>query len=86
MIDYFKQFNMSTVGNGTAGASGTGPASGYNLKLSCLFVVFVLFLYRLSANTNNIYTTKILLILNNSMIFLLNFEIKIYCKMVKLLP
>jgi hypothetical protein len=77
---------MSTVGNSTAGASGTGPASGYNMKLSCLFVVFILFLYRLSVNTNNLYATKILLILNNSMIFLLNFEIKIDRKMAKLLP
>jgi hypothetical protein len=76
---------MSTVGNGTAGASGTGPASGYNLKLSCLFVVFLLFLYKLSVNTNNLYAAIILLILNNSMIFLLDFGIKIYHKMPKLL-
>jgi hypothetical protein len=82
-IDYFKQLNMSIVGNGTASASGTGPASGYNLKLSHLFVVFVLFLYRLSANMNNLYAVIILLILNNSMIFLLDFEIKIYRKMPK---
>jgi hypothetical protein len=80
MIDYFKQLNMLTVGNGTAGASGTGPASGYNLKLSRLFV---LFLYRLSANMNNLYAAIILLILNSSMIFLLDFGIKIYCKMPK---
>jgi hypothetical protein len=85
MIDYFKQLNTSTVGNGTAGASGTGPASGYNLKLSHLFVVFVLFLYKLSANTNNIYAAIILLILNNNMIFLLDFRIKIYHKIPKLL-
>jgi hypothetical protein len=71
-IDYFKQLNMSTVRNGTAGASGTDPVSGYNLKLSCLFVVFVLFLYRLSMNTNNLYAAILLLILNNSMIFLLD--------------
>jgi hypothetical protein len=83
MIYYFKQFNMSTVGNGTAGASGTGPASRYNLKLSHLFIVFILFLYRLIMNTNNLYTT-ILLIINNSMIFLLDFEIKIYRKITKL--
>jgi hypothetical protein len=76
---------MSIVRNDTAGASGTGPASGYNLKLSRLFVMFVLFLYRLSANTNNIYAFIILLILNNSMIFLLDFGIKIYHKMPKLL-
>jgi hypothetical protein len=43
-IDYFKQLNMSTVGNGTVGASGTGLALGYNLTLSYLFVVFVSFL------------------------------------------
>jgi hypothetical protein len=79
-IDYFKQFNMSTVGNGSAGASGTGPDLGYNLKLSYLFLVFVLFLYRLSTNTNNLYAAILLLILNNSMIFLLDFGIKIYCK------
>jgi hypothetical protein len=34
-------------------------------------------------NTNNLYDAIILLILNNSMIFLLDFEIKIYCKMPK---
>jgi hypothetical protein len=85
MINYFKQLNTSTVGNGTVGASGTGPASGYNLKLSHLFVVFVLFLYKLSANTNNIYAAIILLILNNNMIFLLDFRIKIYHKIPKLL-
>jgi hypothetical protein len=85
MIDYFKQLNMSTVGNGTAGAFGTGPASGYNLKLSCLFVVFVLFLYRLSTNTNNLYAATILLILNNIMIYLMAFGIKIYRKMPKIL-
>jgi hypothetical protein len=84
-IDYFKQLNMLTVGNGTVGASGTSPASGYNLKLSRLFDVFVLFLYRLSTNTNNLYAAIILLILNNSMIFLLDFGIKIYRKMPKLL-
>jgi hypothetical protein len=83
MIDYFKQLNMSTVGNGTVSASGTGPASGYNLKLSRLFIVFILFLYRLSANTNNLYAAIILLIFNNSMIFLLDFGIKIYRKMPK---
>jgi hypothetical protein len=82
-IDYFKQLNMSTVGNGTAGASGTGPVSWYNMKLSHLFVVFVLFLYKLSVNTNNLYSAIILLILNNSIIFLLNFRIKIYRKMAK---
>jgi hypothetical protein len=83
-IDHFKQLNMLTVGNGTIGASGTGSASGYNLKLSHLFVVFVLFLYRLSVDTN-LYAAIILLILNNSMIFLLDFGIKIYRKMPKLL-
>jgi hypothetical protein len=74
---------MSTVRNGTIGASGTGPASQYNLKLLRLIVVFVLFLYRLSVNTNNLYAVIILLILNNSMIFLLDFGIKIYYKMPK---
>jgi hypothetical protein len=73
---------MLTVENGTARASDISPASGYNLKLSHLFVVF---LYRLSANTNNLYAAIILLILNNSMIFLLDFGIKIYRKMHKLL-
>jgi hypothetical protein len=75
----------STVRNGTDGVSGTGPALGYNLKLSRLFAVFVLFLYRLSVNTNNLYATIILPILNNSMVFLLDFGIKIYHKMLKLL-
>jgi UDP-N-acetylmuramyl pentapeptide phosphotransferase/UDP-N-acetylglucosamine-1-phosphate transferase len=84
-INYFKQLNISTVENGTAGTSGTDPASGYNLKLSRLFVMFVLFLYRLSTNTNKLYTVIILLILNNILIFLLDFRIKIYPKMTKLL-
>jgi hypothetical protein len=86
-FDYFLMMcatlNMSTVGNGTVDASCTGPASGYKLKPSRLFVVFVLFLYRLNTITNNIYAAIILLILNNSIIFLLDFEIKIYCKMPK---
>jgi hypothetical protein len=80
MIDYFNQLNMLTIENGTAGASGTGLTSGYKLKLSRLFVVFVLFLYRLSVNTNNLYVVIILLILNNSMIFYwileLNYTVK----------
>jgi hypothetical protein len=75
--------NMSTVGNGTVGASCTGPASGYKLKPSRLFVVFVLFLYRLNTITNNIYAAIILIILNNSIIFLLDFRIKIYRKIPK---
>jgi hypothetical protein len=82
-IDYFKQLNMSTVGNDTVSAFSTGPASGYDLKLSHLFAVFVLFLYRLSVNTNNLYVVIILLILNNNIIFLLDFKIKIYHKMAK---
>jgi hypothetical protein len=45
--------------------------------------VFVLFLYRLSVNTNNIYATIILF--NNNMIYLMDFEIKIYHKMSKIL-
>jgi hypothetical protein len=69
-IDYLKQLNMSTVGDGTAGASGN------NLKLSRFFIVFVLFLNRLSTNMNNHYAAIILLILNNSMIFLLILELK----------
>jgi hypothetical protein len=77
-INYFKQLNISTVRNGTTGASVTSPASRYNLKLSHLFIVFVLFLYRLSVNTNKLYAAIILLILNNNMIFLLDFKIKIY--------
>jgi hypothetical protein len=74
---------MSTVGNNTAGASGTDPILGYNLKPSRLFIMFVLFLYRLSVNTNNFYATIILLLLNNNMIFLLTFQIKIYHKITK---
>jgi hypothetical protein len=73
---------MSTVGNDIISASGTSPASKYNLMLSHLFVMF---LYKLSANTNNIYAAIILLIFNNSMIFLLDFRIKIYHKIPKLL-
>jgi hypothetical protein len=85
MIDYFKQLNMSTVVNRTAGSSGTSPASRYNLMLLCLFVIFVLFLYRLSMNMNNLYAAIILLILNNNMIYLMDFGIKIYHKMPKIL-
>jgi hypothetical protein len=74
---------MSTVGNGTTGASGTGPASRYNLVLSYLFIMFFLFLYRLSANTSNPYTSIILLIFTHSMICFMIFEIKICYKMPK---
>jgi hypothetical protein len=72
---------MSTVGNDIISASGTSTASEYNLMLSHLFVMF---LYKLSANTN-IYAAIILLIFNNSIIFLLDFRIKIYHKIPKLL-
>jgi hypothetical protein len=75
---------MLTAGNDTAGASVTGPGSGYKLMLSRLFMMFVLFLYRLNANMNNIYAAIILLILN-TMIFLMDFGIKIYHKMPKFL-
>jgi hypothetical protein len=68
---------MSTVGNGTSGASGTGPASGYNLVLSHLFIVFFLFLYRLNVNTSNPYTAIMLLIFTHSMICFMIFRIKI---------
>jgi hypothetical protein len=74
---------MSTVGNGTVGASGTGPASEYNLELSRLFVVFFLFLHRLIANTNNPY--EAIIFLNNIMICFVTFGIKIYHKMLKIL-
>jgi hypothetical protein len=74
---------MSTVGNGTTGASGTGPASGYNLVLSHLLVVFFLFLYRLTTNTSNPYAATMLLIFTHSMICFIIFEIKIYHKMPK---
>jgi hypothetical protein len=84
-IDYFKLLNISTVGNGTIGASGTGPASGYNLVLSNLFIMFFLLLYRLSANTSNPYTVIILLIFTHSMIYFIIFKIKIYRKMTKTL-
>jgi hypothetical protein len=72
--------HISTVGNDTDGGSSIGPVSEYNLMLLRLFVVFTLFLYKLSVNTNNLHNDIILLILNNSMIFLMNFEIKIYHK------
>jgi hypothetical protein len=71
---------MSTVGNDTTGASGTGPASGYNLVLSHLFIVFFLFLYRLSVNTSN---PIMLLIFTYSMICFMIFGIKICRKMSK---
>jgi hypothetical protein len=68
---------MSTVGNDTTGASGTGPASRYNLVLSHLFIVFFLFLYRLSANTSNPYAAIMLLIFTHGMIYFMIFGIKI---------
>jgi hypothetical protein len=71
---------MSIIGNGTTGASGTGPASGYNLELSHLLVVF---LYRLSVNTSNPYDTIMLLISTHSMICFMIFGIKICHKMPK---
>jgi hypothetical protein len=76
---------MSTVGNGTTGASGTGPASEYNLVLSHLFIVFFLFLYRLSVNTSNSYAAITLLIFTHSMICFMIFGIKICHKMAKTL-
>jgi hypothetical protein len=82
-IDYFKLLNMPTIGNSTTGASGTGPASGYNLKLSHLLVVFFLFLYRLSMNTSNPYDAIMLLISTHSIICFMIFGIKICCKMPK---
>jgi hypothetical protein len=74
---------MSTVGNGTNEASDTGPASGYNLVLSHLFVVLFLFLYRLSMNTSNPYAAIMLLIFTHSMICFMIFGIKICRKMPK---
>jgi hypothetical protein len=74
---------MLTIGNGTTGASGTDPASGYNLVLSHLFIVFFLFLYRLSANTSNPYAAIMLLIFTHSMICFMIFGIKICHKMPK---
>jgi hypothetical protein len=73
---------MSIIGNGTTGASGTGPASGYNLELSHLLVVF---LYRLSVNTSNPYDAIMLLISTHSMICFMIFGIKICHKMPKTL-
>jgi hypothetical protein len=75
-IDYFEQLNTSTIGNGTAGASDTCLASGYNLELIRLFIVFFLFLHRLSVNMNNPYEAIILI--NNIIICLVTFGIKIY--------
>jgi hypothetical protein len=68
-----------------AGACDTDPVSGYNMTLSHLFIVFVMFVYRLSASMNNFYAAIILLILNNSMIYLMNFKFKIYHKIPKIL-
>jgi hypothetical protein len=76
---------MLTVGNDTTGAFGTGPASGYNLVLSYLLVVFFLFLYRLSANTSNPYAAIMLLIFTHSMICFMIFKIKICHKIPKTL-
>jgi hypothetical protein len=77
---------MSTVENGTVSVSSIGLASGYNLELTHLFVVFFLFLYRLNMNTNDPYDTIILLIFNNNMICFMTFEIKIYHKIPKKTP
>jgi hypothetical protein len=77
---------MSTVENGTVSVSSIGLASGYNLELTHLFVVFFLFLYRLNMNTNDPYDTIILLIFNNNMICFMTFEIKIYHKIPKKPP
>jgi hypothetical protein len=74
---------MSTVRNGTTGASGTDSDSGYNLVISHLFIVFFLFLYRLSANTSNPYTVIMLLIFTHNIIYFIIFEIKIYHKIPK---
>jgi hypothetical protein len=74
---------MSTIENGTTGASGTDPASGYNLELSHLLVVFFLFLYKLSANTSNPYDAIMLLISTHSMICFMIFGIKICHKIPK---
>jgi hypothetical protein len=76
---------MLNVENGITGASGTGPTSGYNLKLSHLLIVFFLFLYRLSANISNPYDAIMLLIFTHSMICFMIFRIKIYRKMPKTL-
>ena len=76
---------MSTVGNGTTGVSGTGPASGYNLNLPYLLVVFFLFLYRLSVNTNTLYDVTIFLMFSIFMIYFMIFGIKLYRKMPKFL-
>jgi hypothetical protein len=82
-IDYFKLLSMSTVGNGTTGASGTGPASEYNLELSYLLIMFFLFSYKLNVNTSNPYDAIILLIFTHSMICFMIFGIKICHKMPK---
>jgi hypothetical protein len=74
---------MLTIENGTTGASGTGPASGYNLELSHLLVVFFLFLYRLNVNMSNPYDAIMLLIFTHSMIYFMIFGLKICCKMHK---
>jgi hypothetical protein len=82
-IDYFKQLNMWTVGNSITSTFDIVPASGYNMELSYLFIVFFLFLYKLSVNTNNYYEDMILLIFNNIIICFMTFEIKISHKWLK---
>jgi hypothetical protein len=64
---------MSTVENDTVGASGTGTASGYNLELFYLLVMFFLFLYRLSVNTSNPYDIIMLLIFTHNIIYFMIF-------------
>jgi hypothetical protein len=69
---------MSTVGNGTAGAFDTGPASGYKHDFLRLFIVFLVFSYRLNMNINNHY--DVIILFNNIMIYFMGFEIKICLK------
>jgi hypothetical protein len=69
---------MSTVGNGTTDASGTSPTSRYKLELLYLFIVFLVFAYRLSAGINNHY--HVIILLNNIMIFFMVFNYHKYLK------
>jgi hypothetical protein len=74
--DYFKQLNMSTIGNDTVSAFGISPVLGYKLDFLLLFIEFFVLSYRLSGNINNHY--DVIILFNNILIYFMTFEIKIY--------
>jgi hypothetical protein len=65
------------------GASSTSPASVYKLELLHLFMVFFVFSYRFNADINNHY--HVIILLNNIMIYFMDFGIQIYHKIPNIL-